>query len=74
MELIEEFLDESSNFLNLKERYQSIVRVGKELESNSISLKINYQALGFSNYILILIQLFDSYQKDSRMTPKVFKY
>lgn len=73
IELINEFLNGSSNFLNFKERYQSIVRVGKELESNSISLKINYQALGFSNYILILIQLFDSYQIDSRISPKVFK-
>ena len=73
IELINEFLKSSSNFLNFKERYQSIVRVGKELESNSISLKINYQALGFSNYILILIQLFDSYQIDSRISPKVFK-
>ena len=59
-ELIEEFLNGSSNFLNFKERYQSILRVGKDLESNSISLKINYQAFGFSNYIEILIQLFDS--------------
>jgi hypothetical protein len=73
LELIHEFLNDSSNFLNFKERYQSIVRVGKELESNSISLKMNYQALGFSNYILILIQLFDYYQIDSRMSPKVFK-
>ena len=73
IELINEFLNDSSNFLNFKERYQSIVRVGKELESNSISLKINYQALGFSNYILLLIQLFDSYQIDSRISPKVFK-
>jgi hypothetical protein len=73
IELINEFLNGSSNFLNFKERYQSIVRVGKELESNSISLKINYQALGFSNHILILIQLFDSYQIDSRISPKVFK-
>ena len=73
IELIDEFLNGSSNFLNFKERYQSIVRVGKELESNSISLKINYQALGFSNHILILIQLFDSYQIDSRISPKVFK-
>ena len=72
-ELIEEFLDESSNFLNLKERYQSIVRVGKEFESNSISLKVNYQALGFSNFIKILIQLFDRYQIDSTISPKVFK-
>ena len=71
IELINEFLNGSSNFLNLKERYQSIVRVGKKLES--ISLKINYQALGFSNHILILIQLFDSYQIDSRISPKVFK-
>ena len=59
-ELIEEFLNGYSNFLNFKERYQSILRVGKDLESNSISLKINYQAFGFSNYIEILIQLFDS--------------
>nr|AZJ16665.1 hypothetical protein [Seminavis robusta] len=73
IELIDEFLNGSSNFLNFKERYQSIVRVGKKLESNSISLKINYQALGFSNHILILIQLFDSYQIDSRISPKVFK-
>jgi hypothetical protein len=73
IELINEFLKGSSNFLNFKERYQSIVRVGKELESNSISLKIHYQALGFSNHILILIQLFDSYQTDYRISPKVFK-
>ena len=73
-ELIEDFLDDSSNFLNFKERYQSIVQVAKEFESNSISLKINSQALGFSNYIQILIKFFDSYQIDSRISPKVFRY
>ena len=72
-DLIEEFLDESSNFLEFKERYQSILKVAKELESNSIFLKPSYQALGFSNFIQILIQLFDSYQTDSKISPKVFK-
>ena len=72
-DLIEEFLDDSSNFLEFKERYQSILKVAKELESNSIFLKPSYQALGFSNFIQILIQLFDSYQTDSRISPKVFK-
>ena len=73
-ELIEGFLDESSNFLNVKKRYESIVKVAKELESNSIFLKPNYQALGFSNYIHILIQLFDNYQINSNISPRVFKY
>ena len=72
-ELIEEFLDESSNFLNFKKKYESLVKVAKELESNSIFLKPSYQALGFSNYILILIQLFDRYQMDPKIRPKVFK-
>lgn len=72
-DLINEFLNESSNFLNLKERYQSILKVANDLESKSIALKLNYQALGFSNYILILIQLFDFYNIDSSISPKVFK-
>ena len=37
-ELIEGFLDESRNFLNFKKRYESLVKVAKELESNSIFL------------------------------------
>lgn len=73
-ELIEEFLDESSNFLNFKEKYESIVKVAKELESNSIFLEPSYQSLGFTNFIRILIQLFDRYQTDSGISPKVFKY
>ena len=72
-ELIEEFLDESSNFLNFKERYQSLVKVAKELESNSIFLEPSYQALGFSNFIDIIIELFDSYQMNPEISPKVFK-
>jgi hypothetical protein len=73
IELIEKYLDDSSNFLNFKEIYHSIVEVAKELESNSISFKLNYQALGFSNYPLILIQLFDNGQRDSNISPRVFK-
>lgn len=73
-ELIEEFFDESSNFLNFKKKYESLVKVAKELESNSIFLKPSYQALGFSNFIHILIQLFDRYQMDPEISPKVFKY
>ena len=72
-ELIEEFLDESSNFLNFKKKYESIVEVAKELESNSIFLEPSYQALGVSNFIHILIQLFDRYQMDPEISPKVFK-
>ena len=71
---IEEFLDESSNFLNFKKKYESFVKVAKELESNSIFLEPSYQALGFSNFIDILIQLFDRYQMDPEISPKVFKY
>nr|UVG41935.1 hypothetical protein [Navicula tsukamotoi] len=73
-ELIEEFLDESINFLNFKKKYESLVKVAKELESNSIFLEPSYQALGFSNFIHILIQLFDRYQMDPEISPKVFKY
>ena len=72
-ELIEEFLDESSNFLNFKKKYESLVKVAKELESNSIFLEPSYQALGFSNLVHILIQLFDRYQMDPEISPKVFK-
>jgi len=72
-ELIEEFLNESSNVLNFKEKYQSIVRVGKELESDSIFLEPSYQALGFSNFSRILIQLFERYQTDPELSPKIFK-
>lgn len=72
-ELIEEFLDESSNFLTFKKKSDSVLKVAKELESNSIVLKTNYQALGFSNFIDILIQLFDRYQMDVEFRPKVFK-
>lgn len=71
--LIEEFLDESSNFLNFKKKYESLVKVAKELESNSNFLEPSYQALGFSNFIHILIQLFDRYQMDPEISPKVFK-
>ena len=73
IELINEFLNGSSNFLNFKERYKSILKVAKDLELNSISLKLNYQALGFSNFIHILIQLFDRYQMNPEISPKVFK-
>lgn len=72
-ELIEGFLDESSNFLNFKKEYKSVVKVAKELESNSIFLEPSYQALGFSNFIHILIQHFDRYQMDTEISPKVFK-
>lgn len=75
IDMIEEFLNDSDldNFLLFQKRYKSIVEVAKYLEGNSISLKLNYQALGFSKYILILIQLFDSYQADSQISPKVLK-
>ena len=72
-ELIEEFLDESSNFLNFKKKYASLVKVAKELESNSIFLETSYQAFGFSNFSRILIQLFDRYQMDVGISPKIFK-
>ena len=49
------------------------MKVAKELESNSIFLEPSYQALGFSNFIHILIQLFDRYQMDAEISPKVFK-
>ena len=51
------------------------MKVAKELESNSIFLEPNYQALGFSNFIHILIQLFDRYEMDPEISPspKVFK-
>lgn len=73
IDLLEEFLDESNNFLNVKKKYHSIVAVTKELESNSISLKLSYQALGFSNYLLILMKLFESYHINAEISPKVFK-
>ena len=74
-ELIEEFLDEDelSNFLNFKKKYESVIEVAKKLESNSVSLEIRYQALGLSNFIYILIQLFDRWKMDSEISPKVFK-
>ena len=72
-ELIEEFLDDSSNFLKFKKKYESLLKVAKEFESNSIFLEPNYQALGFSNFIHILIELFDRYQMDAEISPKVFK-
>ena len=72
-ELVEEFLDESSNFLKFKKKYESLLKVAKELESNSIFLEPSYQALGFSNFIQILIELFDRYQMEAEISPKVFK-
>ena len=51
IELIDEFLNDSSNFLNFKERYKLIVEVAKELDSNSISFKLNY--LKLINYVEI---------------------
>ncbi len=71
--LIEEFLGESSSFLNFKKKYESHVKVAKKLESNSIFLEPSYQALGFSNFSRILIQLFDRYQVDPELSPKIFK-
>ena len=73
IELIEAFLADSSNFLQIKERYESILKVAQELDSNSISFKLNYQALGFSNYLLILIQLFDRCQMDPNFSSSGFK-
>lgn len=49
------------------------MKVAKELESNSIFLEPSYQALGFSNFIHTLIQLFDHYQMDLEISSKVFK-
>ena len=72
-ELIEQYLDNSISFLNFIERYQSIVKVAKKLESNSIALKLDYQALGFSNYIKILIELFENYQINKKISEEVFK-
>lgn len=73
IELIEAFLADSSNFLQIKERYKSILKVAKELDSNSISFKLDYQALGFSNYLLIVIQLFDRCQMDPKFSSRIFK-
>ena len=72
--LIESFLDESINFLNLKKKSEAVIEIAKEFELNSIILKPTYQALGFSNFIHILIQLFDRYQANPEMSPKLFKY
>ena len=72
-ELIEQYLDNSISFLNFIERYQSMVKVAKKLESNSIALKLDYQALGFSNYIKILIELFENYQINKKIGEEVFK-
>ena len=69
IDLIEQFLHEDSkDLLELKNKYESVLKVAEELQSNSISLKLNYRALGFSNWIQLLIQLFDS-----SISPKVFK-
>lgn len=73
IELIEAFLADSSNFLQIKERYKSILKVAKKLDSNSISFKLNYQALGFSNYLLIVIQLFDRCQMDPKFSSRILK-
>jgi hypothetical protein len=73
IELIEAFLADSSNFLQIKQQYESIIKVAKQLDSNSISFKLNYQGFGFSNYLIILIKFFEFYQVDSRISPKVFK-
>jgi hypothetical protein len=71
--LIEEFLGESSSFLNFKKKYESHVKVAKKSISNSIFLEPSYQALGFSNFSRILIQLFERYQVDPEISPKIFK-
>lgn len=75
-ELIEKFLDESSmsNFLDFKKKSESLLKVAKDLESNSFFLEPSYQALGFSNFINILIQLFEDYQTKTEMNSKVFKF
>lgn len=73
IELIKAFLADSSNFLEIKERYKSILKFAKQLDSNSIFFKLNYQALGFSNYLLILIQFFNRCQIDPKFSSTVFK-
>jgi hypothetical protein len=71
--LMEEFLDGSSDFLEIKKKLESITNIAKTLESNSVFLEINYQALGFSNFIFILVELFDRYQMNPEISLKVLK-
>ena len=47
------------NAEHIKQKSYSIEKAAKELESNSIFLKLDYQAIYFSNFIKILIQLFE---------------
>lgn len=76
VKLIEKYLydrDDFNNFFHFKEISHSILEITKELESNSISLKLNYQAFGFSNYIFILIQFFDRCQIDPKFSSSIFR-
>lgn len=74
IELLEEYLKGSSSFLNFMEKYRSIVETAKKLETKSIKLTYHYQAEGFSNHILTLIQLFYSYQTGFEISSKIFEY
>ena len=73
-ELIEKYLQGSIDFIVIQKRYESILHVADELELNSIAFQTNYQSRGFSNFIQILVELFNRYQASSEIDSKVLKY
>ena len=74
IELLEEFLNDSSNFLNFKNKYTSSLQWAENLKTSPTIFTRYYQANGFSNFIRILVDLFDSYQKDSNISLNVLKF
>lgn len=73
-ELIEKYLQGSIDFIVIQKRYESILHVADELELNSITFQTNYQSRGFSNFIEILVELFNRYQASLEIDSKVLKY
>ena len=77
IQLIEQSFKKSTDFLNfeqLQSKYQSISHVAKTFELNSVFLQLDYQAVGFSNYIEAIIKLFRLYQTNPDFEFKVFNY
>lgn len=74
IELLQEFLDDSNNFLNFENEYKSSLEWAENIKTSPVILTRNYQANGFSNFIRILIDLFNRYKTDSNISLNVLKY
>ena len=71
--LLEQVLNNLNKGFILKEKYNATIQLAIELETQSVFLKPNYQSQGFSNFIKILISLFELYEI-SKIDLKVLRY